>query len=383
MSNDEVVDEIKEDTLDAAEIAVDAVAEAEELREGANLEEEGPTEPEVEAEGTEALEDEETDVEKLESLKPLVEAIILAADEPITPARISYAIGERINAKGVRKIIKDLKKEYDALERGFYICDVAGGVQFRTRPEYSATIKKLFKSAPKRLSRPALETLSIVAYKQPVTRGEVEEVRGVDSGGVLKTLLERRFIKIVGRKEIPGRPPAYGTTKEFLEVFDLKDLSGLPSLKEIESLIEEEHSGDEVAGLLSGDKPESGEDFTPEMDINDTMTGDGGGSGEEEEGKGYGEEGGAEEESGEEAGDPFGDDEEIAALEAEITEISREVRAVKGRIDEDQQPESEPGSEDNPGSEDDPAPLQERTDEGKQGNDPDGEAEDERAPEGE
>jgi segregation and condensation protein B len=117
---------------------------------------------------------------------------------------------------------------------------VAGGFQLRTRPEYAPWIKRLFKIGMQRISRAAMETLAMVAYNQPMTRSEIEEIRGVDSSGVLRTLLERRLVRIAGRKDAPGRPVVYGTTKEFLEAFDLKDLSSLPTLKDIEILEEED-----------------------------------------------------------------------------------------------------------------------------------------------
>ena len=113
---------------------------------------------------------------------------------------------------------------------------MAEGFQFRTRPEYAEWIKKLKKTKPLALTQPALETLAIVAYKQPVVRGEIEKIRGVDSGGVLRTLLERKLIKILGKKDVPGKPLVYGTSKQFLEMFGLKDLSSLPTLKDMEGL---------------------------------------------------------------------------------------------------------------------------------------------------
>ena len=116
----------------------------------------------------------------------------------------------------------------------FFLNQVAGGYQIRTRPEYMEWIKRLLQPKPLRLSKAALETLAIIAYKQPVIRSDVEHIRGVDCGGVLRVLLERKFIRVLGRKEIAGRPLIYATTKRFLEVFDLKNLKDLPTPKEIE-----------------------------------------------------------------------------------------------------------------------------------------------------
>jgi segregation and condensation protein B len=141
----------------------------------------------------------------------------------------------------ISSALKVLKYEYEALGRSFYVREISGGYQFRSRSDYSPYILKMLQASPTRLSRATMETLAIVAYKQPVLRQEVERIRGVDVGGVLKTLLEKGLIRIMGRKNLPGRPLVYGTTKKFLEVFDLKDLESLPKLKEIEALgIEEE-----------------------------------------------------------------------------------------------------------------------------------------------
>jgi segregation and condensation protein B len=129
-----------------------------------------------------------------------------------------------------------LAEEYDRRGGGFEIRQVAGGFQFRTRSEYSEWVKKLLKPSPAKLSRAALETLAIIAYKQPIIRADVEHIRGVDCGGVLRMLLEKKLVRVLGRKDIPGRPMIYGTTRQFLEVFNLKDLRDLPSPKEIESL---------------------------------------------------------------------------------------------------------------------------------------------------
>lgn len=180
-----------------------------------------------------------------DSLKPLIETIIFAADHPISFERLMNVLeGER--REEVRAALNEIINEYASSGRGFVIEEVAGGYQFRTRPEFAPWLKRLFKIGFQKLTRASMETLAIVAYKQPVTRVEIEEIRGVDSGGVLKTLMDRQFVKILGRKEVPGRPAVYGTTKEFLEVFDLKDLSCLPTLKEV-MMPKEEDLGGETA----------------------------------------------------------------------------------------------------------------------------------------
>ena len=123
---------------------------------------------------------------------------------------------------------------------------VAGGYQFRSRPEFADYIRRLKKVKPARFSPSALETLAIVAYRQPVTRGEVEYLRGVDSGGILKSLLDKKLIKIIGKKDIPGKPLIYGTTREFMETFNLKDLASLPTLREIEELADTDSDFEQV-----------------------------------------------------------------------------------------------------------------------------------------
>ena len=120
------------------------------------------------------------------------------------------------------------------LGAGIFLSEVAGGYQIRTRPEYHEWVKRLLKPNPHRLSDAALETLAIIAYKQPIIRSDIEHLRGVDCGGVLRVLMEKKLVRVLGRKEIPGRPLIYATTKHFLEVFELKNLKDLPSPKEIE-----------------------------------------------------------------------------------------------------------------------------------------------------
>src|SRR5258708_21562959 len=139
-----------------------------------------------------------------------------------------------------------MSSEYAATNRGIGIEEVAGGYEMRTPKEYAAYVRKLLATKPPRLSRPLMETVAIIAYRQPITRPEIEQLRGVDTGGVLETLLERRMIKIAGRKEAPGRPMVYATTDEFLEIFGLKDLEILPDLsefREIERSIEQANTG--------------------------------------------------------------------------------------------------------------------------------------------
>ncbi|MBL0716232.1 MAG: SMC-Scp complex subunit ScpB [Desulfosarcina sp.] len=171
----------------------------------------------------------------MENLKDIIESLVFVSAPPLSVNRLA-AILEDVEPRDIRLALAELQGEYDDRQGGFILQEVAGGVQFRTRARYSDWIKKLLKPSPTRLSRAALETLAIIAYKQPIIRADVEHIRGVDCGGVLRMLLERKLIRVLGRKDIPGRPMIYGTTKEFLEIFNLKDLSELPSPKEIMSL---------------------------------------------------------------------------------------------------------------------------------------------------
>ena len=165
----------------------------------------------------------------------VIESLIFASESPLSVERIKEVLGE-VSKKDIQRLLSELRADYGGSPRGFTLEEVAEGFQFRTRPEHAEWIKKLKKTKPLALSQPALETLAIVAYKQPLVRAEVEKIRGVDSGGVLRTLLERKLIKILGKKDVPGRPLVYGTSKQFLEMFGLKDLSSLPTLKDVEGL---------------------------------------------------------------------------------------------------------------------------------------------------
>jgi segregation and condensation protein B len=169
-------------------------------------------------------------------LKLIVEALLFAADKPLRVSDIQAFLGEK-SASDVREALKELQAEYDSMGRSFTLKEVAQGFQFRTHSEYAPYIVDMLKISPTRLSHAAMETLAIIAYKQPILRQEIERLRGVDAGGILRTLLEKNLIRIMGRKNLPGKPIIYGTTKRFLEVFDLKDLESLPKLKEIKELL--------------------------------------------------------------------------------------------------------------------------------------------------
>jgi segregation and condensation protein B len=168
-------------------------------------------------------------------IKAIIEALIFVSESPVSLDSIREVLGD-IPKKELQRLLGEMTEEYQAASRGFNLIEVGGGYQFRTRTEYAEWVKKLKKIKPFSLSQPSLETLAIVAYKQPVLRTEVEKIRGVDSGGVLRTLLEKKLIKILGKKDVPGKPLVYGTSKHFLEMFGLKDLSGLPTLKDLAGL---------------------------------------------------------------------------------------------------------------------------------------------------
>jgi segregation and condensation protein B len=182
----------------------------------------------------------------MDNLKNIIESLIFISDGPLTLDQIKGVL-PGADPKQIRLMIDELIKEYETPPRGFYIREIAGGIQFRTRPEYKEYIAALLRSTPPKLSKAGLETLAIIAYKQPVIRADIEHIRGVDCGGVLRMLMERKLVRVLGRREIPGRPLIYATTKKFLEIFDLKSLKDLPTPKEIEELESDASKKDEVA----------------------------------------------------------------------------------------------------------------------------------------
>lgn len=165
-------------------------------------------------------------------LKLVIEALLFAADKPLLISDIHGCLSDR-ELPEIEKALETLAEDYDALNRSFALRKVAQGYQIRTKPDYAPYVLRMTKRSLARLSTAAMETLAIIAYKQPVIRQEIEQFRGVDTGGILRTLLERNLIRIMGRKQLPGRPLIYGTTRKFLEVFDLDSLESLPKPKEI------------------------------------------------------------------------------------------------------------------------------------------------------
>ena len=169
------------------------------------------------------------------SLPAIIECIIFTAETALSLDRLCEMLPE-FERDDIRAALAGLVGSHEGRGGGVQLVEVAGGWQFRTRPDYQQYVVRHVKTKVSRFSQSSLETLAIVAYRQPLTRAEVEHLRGVDCGGVLKSLLEKRMIKILGKKDIPGRPLIYGTSREFLEVFGLKDLKSLPTLKEIQAL---------------------------------------------------------------------------------------------------------------------------------------------------
>ncbi len=179
-------------------------------------------------------------------VRAVLEALIFASPQPITPKEIARVL-QGVPREDWQRELEALRADYARDERGLQVVEVAGGFQITTRPEYNDWVRELLDPrTPTRLSIQALETLAVIAYKQPVTLPEIIELRGVKSGGVVKTLLEKRLIRIIGRKEVVGRPILYGTTKQFLLHFGLRDLDELPKIEEFAEVLGEEV---DVAGL--------------------------------------------------------------------------------------------------------------------------------------
>ena len=184
-------------------------------------------------------------------LKGLIEALVFVADQPVSLNDIAKAAG-RADRKLVKALAEELRQDY--ARRGIHLDEVAGGLIFRTNPAYGPFIRDVAAKKPVRMTRAQLETLAIIAYRQPLTRPEVDEVRGVDSGPVMKMLLERDLVRILGKKDEPGRPLLYGTTHAFLEFFGLKALKDLPSLREFTELNDDSRR---VYDREMGDSPDA------------------------------------------------------------------------------------------------------------------------------
>lgn len=174
-------------------------------------------------------------MEKIEEIKPIVEALLFASEEPITLRKLTDII-EDVGSAQIQETISQLKNDYTIQGRSFQIEEIAGGYQLFTRPEYYEWIAKLRKkSGETKLSQAALETLAIIAYKQPILRANLESIRGVQSGQIIRLLMEKDLVRVVGRDESLGHPLLYGTTKKFLEYFGLKDIKDLPKIEELDA----------------------------------------------------------------------------------------------------------------------------------------------------
>jgi segregation and condensation protein B len=200
------------------------------------------------------------------ALKALVEAIIYITDEPLSADQIALALQQP--AEKVGRVLDELTAEYSKPERGLTIREIAGGYKMSTKPEHHEAVRTFVRNLkpPLRLSLAALETLALIAYKQPITAPELMDVRGVQGAGVLKTLLDRKLIATAGRKNVVGKPILYKTTKEFLVQFGLKDLSELPTLKEFEELSRLSMGEGEIEPGPAGQPDAPVEPTTPEPD---------------------------------------------------------------------------------------------------------------------
>jgi segregation and condensation protein B len=164
--------------------------------------------------------------------KSLLEALLFFSGEPLTPSALKGVT--EMDEPEIKRVMEGLIADYQGMDRGILVAEIAGGYQMVTNPRFAPWIRKLKGSqVSSKLSLAALETLAIIAYRQPIIKAEIEQVRGVNADGVVKTLLDRRLIKIMGKKEAPGKPLLYGTTREFLQYFGLKDLAELPTLKDL------------------------------------------------------------------------------------------------------------------------------------------------------
>jgi segregation and condensation protein B len=180
-----------------------------------------------------------------EDIKSIIESLLFVADGPLTIQRLGEVL-EGVEKEDLRSTLDELQAELENSRRGVRLVEVAGGYQLRTAKVNADWVKKFLGGRPARMGRATLETLAIIAYRQPITRAEIEAIRGVDVDGVINTLLDRSLIRAVARKDVPGRPFLYGTTPGFLQLFNLKDLTHLPTLKEMEEITLPEIPGEEL-----------------------------------------------------------------------------------------------------------------------------------------
>ncbi|HLF17678.1 MAG TPA: SMC-Scp complex subunit ScpB [Candidatus Omnitrophota bacterium] len=203
--------------------------------------------------------------QEVSHVRGVIEAILFVNEKPVTLDQIKKVL-DTVSLGEIKQVIQEIQKEFEKRKSGATVVEIAGGYQMLTNPLYASYVRDFYKTKHKeKLSKPALETLAIVAYKQPVSRAEIELIRGVNSDGVVVHLIEKELIKIVGRKDIPGRPFLYGTTKQFLEYFGLKSLDDLPKLEEFPDLqpsevVEGEENFEEATSLPEETQPANEQD---------------------------------------------------------------------------------------------------------------------------
>lgn len=181
-----------------------------------------------------------------EEIRSIIESLLFVADGPQSLQRFAEVL-EGVDRETIQSVVNELRTELETQNRGIRLVEVAGGYQLRTPKSNADWVKKFLGGRPSRMGKATLETLAIIAYRQPITRAEIEAIRGVDVDGVVTTLMERNLIRAVARKDVPGRPFLYGTTPEFLQLFNLKDLSQLPTLKEMDEIPLPEIPGDMIS----------------------------------------------------------------------------------------------------------------------------------------
>jgi len=195
-------------------------------------------------------------------IKAIAESLLFASGTPLSLRRLAEVIG--VVQAEVKPALALLREEGAAPGRGIILAEVAGGYQFRTAPDYADYVKTLVREKPNRLSRAALETLAIIAYRQPITKVEIEAVRGVNVDGVLNSLLTRKLLRVMGRKDVPGRPWVYGTTPQFLELFGLSDLASLPPLPDFHEPTVNPYGETDAGGTPAQDSEPSGSNLAPD-----------------------------------------------------------------------------------------------------------------------
>jgi len=195
-------------------------------------------------------------------IKAIAESLLFASGTPLSLRRLAEVVG--VAQAEVKPALALLREEYAIPGRGIILTEVAGGYQLRTAPEYADYVKTLVREKPNRLSRAALETLAIIAYRQPITKVEIEAVRGVNVDGVLNSLMTKKLIRVMGRKDVPGRPWVYGTAPQFLELFGLSDLTNLPPLPDVHEPTINPYAETDTSGTSAQDSEPGGSGLTPD-----------------------------------------------------------------------------------------------------------------------